>query len=134
MSRHSNVPKAIREELRLAQIKDNNRILQLQEDYFLMRCFGCHKNSPTETELIKAMQACAQKFIYYEREKRGFYISAEDVEIKSLGASAYIMEQYYKRPDFRLGTPSAYIRLRVLSELYRHKKIDEYISYSDREF
>lgn len=134
MSRKSSVPKEIREELRQAQIKDNTRILQLQEDYFLMRCFHCEKNSSTEKDLIKAMQSCAQKFIYYEREKRHFFISAEDVEFKSLNASAYIMEQYYKRPDFRLSTPSAYIRLRVLSELYRHKKIDEFITYSDREF
>ena len=134
MSRHSNVPKEVREELRQAQIKDNTRILQLQEDYFLMRCFKCEKNSQTEIDLIKAMQSCAQKFIYYEREKNGFYISAEDVEFKSLNASAYIMEQYYKRPDFRLSIPSAYIRLRVLSELYRHKKIDEITKYTDQEF
>lgn len=115
------------------QRKDNEIILQLQCDYFLLRDFGIHKNSQTEIDLIHAMQNTAKRFIHAERIKKNLYISTDDIEIKSLGAAAYIMEQYYKRPDFRLGTPSAYIRLRVLAELYRHKKIEEYIKYTDRD-
>lgn len=115
------------------QKKDNDLILQLQQDYFLLRDFQLHKNSQTEKDLIIAMQNCAKRFIHSERIKKNLYISLDDIEIKSLGAAAYIMEQYYKRPDFKLGTPSAYIRLRCMAELYRHKKIEEYIKYTDRD-
>lgn len=85
-------------------------------------------------DLFNSMRECAKRFIFYEREKKGFYISREDVNEKAIEAAEYIIEQYIKRPDFELQIPSAYIRLRVLAALYRHKKIEEYISYTDREF
>lgn len=115
------------------QKKDNLKLNQLQTDYIFLRMWNQHKNSSTEKDLVKTMQNVAKKFIFYEQKKKGFFISAEDVEIKSLGAVAYIMIQFEKRPDFRLKIPSQYIRLRVLHELYYHKKIDEFISYTDEQ-
>lgn len=85
-------------------------------------------------DLYHAMRECAKRFIFYEREMKGFFISREDVNEKAIEAAEYIIEQYIKRPDFELKIPTAYIRLRVLAALYRHKKIDEYLSYTDREF
>lgn len=115
---------------KIDQKKDNLKIHQLQTDYIFLRMWNMHRNSQTEKDLVKTMQNVAKKFIFYEREKNGFFISAEDVEIKSLGAVAYIMIQFTKRPDFRLKVPSQYIRLRVLHELYYHRKMDKLISYT----
>ena len=85
-------------------------------------------------DLFNSIKECAKRFIYYEREKKGFYISREDVNEKAIEAAEYVIMQYIKRPDFELKIPSAYIRLRVLAALYRHKKIEEYLVYTDREF
>lgn len=116
-----------------SQKKDKEKILQLQTDYLFLREWGMHNNSQTETDFIKSLQNVAKKYIFYEQKKRGFFISTDEVEFKSFDAVIYIMEQFKKRPDFSLKEPSQYVRLRVLAELYRHKKIEEYTRYTDME-
>lgn len=107
--------------------RDNERIWEAERAYR-------NGNRKAVKELFYALKECAKRFVFYERKKRGFYISREDVNEKAIIAAEYIMEQYITRPDFFLKMPSAYIRLRVLAALYRHKKIEEYIRYTDREF
>lgn len=121
------------ERAKVKQKKDNETIHQLQTDYIFLRMWNAHENSSTEKDLVKALQNLAKKFIFYEREKNHFFISSEDVEIKSLEAAAYIMIQFKKRPDFRLKTPSQYVRLRVLHELYYHKKMEKKLVYTDQQ-
>lgn len=85
-------------------------------------------------ELFYSLTGPARRMVRFERKKKGFFLTPEDEAEKALIAAEYIMEQYIKRPDFALKTPSAYIYLRVLAALYRHKKIEEYITYTDKEF
>lgn len=106
---------------------DNEKILIYQDEYRAGKRDAAKK-------LFFQMRACAKRFVYHERQMKGFWISGEDAAEKATMAAEYVMEQFIKRPDFKLQTPSAYIRLRVLAALYRHKKIDEYLSFSDKEF
>lgn len=106
---------------------DNEKILEAQIKYRKGDKHGAK-------DLFYSIVAPARRMINSERKKKGFYLSKEDATEKSIIVAEYILEQFIKRPDFKLETPSGYIYLRVLAVLYRHKKIDELIIYTDREF
>ena len=108
-------------------VRDNERIWKIQRKY---------KSGDKEAikDLFQAIKECAKRFVFYERRKKGFFMDKETVNEKAIDATTYILEQFIKRPDFELKLPSAYIRLRVLAALYRHKKIDEITVYTDEDY
>lgn len=67
----------------------------------------------------------AQKAIIKERDKKGFWISEEDIKIKAYNAASSTFIQYVTRPDFKIGNPLGYVYKWVQTELYYHTKVDD---------
>lgn len=58
-------------------------------------------------------------------------LSASERENKATDAATYIVVQLIKRPDFAMTTPSAYVWLRVMHELFYHRKVDKIVDFVD---
>lgn len=107
---------------------DNEKIERLQEAFLADR-----ENDEVKTELWMSITACAKRMIFCERKKKGFWLSPDEMDFKATSCTEYIFYQYATRPNFKMKTPSSYIFLRVLASLYRHKKLEEYLLYTDKE-
>lgn len=113
---------------RKVKVKDNELIGSLQSRFLEDRT-----NEKVKLELWKSITNCARRMIFCERKKKGFYLSPDETDYKATGCTEYIFMQYAKNPNWKMKTPSSYIFLRVLAALYRHKRLEEYLAYTDED-
>lgn len=105
---------------------ENEEILQLQEEYIA-------GNKNILSSIYELLQVMAYKVIntISNSDPRVKELKAEDRRRKAHDAATYIVEQYIARPQFRMERPYKYVKLRVLHELYYHRKCDSMLEYSD---
>lgn len=113
---------------RKVKVKDNELIGTLQKQFLEDRT-----NEKIKLALWESITKCARRMIFCERKKKGFYLSPDEMDYKATSCTEYIFMQYAKNPGWKMKTPSSYIFLRVLAALYRHKRLEEYLSYTDEE-
>lgn len=108
---------------------DNEQLLNLQHDY---------KTGDKEalTKMYIAAKRIALKIIN-NKAKKNKHVAAlcrEERLEKAHDAAAYLITQYTNRPDFIItGSCTGYLYLRVMHELFYHRKSDKLIVYMDME-
>lgn len=99
---------------------DKQRYRQLEERYCRER-----NNKVIERQMWEMLVDYAMKAIQKERQKKGFWISYEDMQIKAYNAASSSFIQYVTRPDFRMKDPLNYVYKWVQTELYYKTKVDD---------
>jgi hypothetical protein len=107
-----------KKELGRKQVTDthNAKILRLQ-DKWIETCSIAYLG-----EMLLVMEEQATNFIKKEISKKGFFLSDDEIAHKAHVAADYVIQQFIKRPTFRLSVPGGYVYKRVQQSLY--EKVD----------
>jgi hypothetical protein len=94
---------------------DNERYEEIQNEYLKDR------NDKSLTELYNICVKLAKKYLNKYCRKKGIILNIEE---KSHDAATFVIEQYLKKPLFRVERISAYIFYGIIKNLYKDKNME----------
>jgi hypothetical protein len=102
---------------------DNERYEGIQNEYLKDR------NDKSLTELYYICLKLAKKYLNKYCKKKGIILNIEE---KSHDAAVFVIEQYLKKPEFKVKRISAYIYFGTIKALYKdkHREMNE-VSYEE---
>jgi hypothetical protein len=102
---------------------DNEKYEEIQNEYLKDR---------NDKSLIKLYNLCvklAKKYLLKYCRKKGIMLNIEE---KAHDSAIFVIEQYLKKPDFKVNRISAYIFFGVVKTLYKDKHIEmNEVSYEE---
>jgi uncharacterized protein (UPF0128 family) len=102
---------------------DNEKYEEIQEEYLENR------DNKSLTELYYLCVKLAKKYLSKYCRKKGISLNIEE---KSHDAAVFVIEQYLKKPEFKVNRISAYIYFGVIKNLYKDKHIEmSEVSYEE---
>jgi hypothetical protein len=112
-------------------INDNEKYEIIQNEYLINR------DNKSLTELYFICVKLAKKYLNKYCRKKGITLNTEE---KSHDSAMFVIEQYLKKPHFKVDRISAYLYFGVIKSLYKDKHIEmnevsyEEITEKDRYF
>jgi hypothetical protein len=102
---------------------DNERYEKIQKEYLE------HRNDKSLTELYFICVKISNKYLNKYCQKKGITLNIKE---KSHDSALFVIEQYLKKPHFKVNRISAYVYFGVIKSLYKDKHIEmNEVSYEE---